>query len=259
MPEKSRRHIMKRISGIMLCCALVILSFECQQEKKPPAETKVVPVVQPKEGDPSVSVLENTPVFAEASQKGKPASTLALGEKVLFLDQDKTDSANRSIKYLKIRMSDGKEGWVLESSLAVDARPAVVICRSVIYLRPDLVTITNKEFSPMDFVAISKVDNEWCEARGQENKKYGWIKSVTVSEREDDITVALLASKALAEKNRDKKKEQLRAIISNPSFSKSLFIDTLKTCLAKVPPWDDDEDDVIIDNPDDEEEFDEGE
>jgi hypothetical protein len=93
----------------------------------------------------------------------------------------------------------------------------------------------------MEFIAVSKLENEWCEAKGQESKKTGWIKSESVSLKDDDIAVALLANKALAEAKRDKKREKIEAIINNPLFSHSLFIDTLKNYLTKIPPWDDDD------------------
>jgi hypothetical protein len=231
-----------KIIGLFLTCILILLSFNCQEKKKPvQIEVQLAPVEKPMEGVPSVCIFDNSTVKSEPSQKGKLISTLAAGEKVIFLKQEKLDSADRNKKYIKIKLSDGKEGWALDNSLAVDAKPAVAICKTIIYLRPDLVTITNKEFLPMEFIAVTKPENEWCEAKGRELKKTGWIKSIYTSVKDEDITVALLANKALAETSKDKKKEKLNAIINNPSFSNSIFIDTLKTCLANIPPWDDDE------------------
>jgi hypothetical protein len=235
-----------RIAGILLSCVLIFLGFLCQEEKQEPvkepvAEVKIVPAVKPKEEIPSVCIWDITPVKLEPTQKGRWISSLALGEKVVWLSEEKVDSTDKSNKYLKVRLSDGKEGWVSDYTLATDAKPAVTIHKSIIYLRPDLVTVTNKEYAPMEFVAISMLENEWCEAKGLESKKTGWIKSETVSIKDDDIAVALLAYKALAETNKDKKKEKIEAIINNPLFSKSLFIDTLKNVLSKIPPWDDDE------------------
>jgi hypothetical protein len=131
-------------------------------------------------------------------------------------------------------LSDGKEGWASEYSLAIDAKPAVAIQRTVIHLRPDLVTVTDKEFSPMEFIAVSKPENEWCETKGMEGKKKGWIKSNSISLKDEDITVSLLANKAMAETNKDKKKEKIEAIVNNPSFSSSMFMDTLKLYLEKM-------------------------
>lgn len=231
-----------KIIVIFLSCILILLSFNCQERKKSVQyEVKVLPVEKPMEGIPSVCIYDNSIVKSEPSQKGKLISSLALGEKVIYLVAERIDSTDRNKRYLKIKLSDGKEGWAADNILAIDAKPAVTICKTIIYLRPDLVTITNKEFAPMEFIAVSKPESEWCEAKGQENKKTGWIKSIYTSVRDEDITVALLASKALAETKKDKKKEKLTAIINNPSFANSIFIDTLKICLSNIPPWDDDE------------------
>ncbi len=232
----------KKYAAICLSAFLVLLSISCQEKKKPSQfEVKLPPVEKPFEGIPSVCLVDNTVVKSEPSQKGMPISTLAMGEKVLYMNTEKIDSSERNRKYLKVKMSDGKEGWSPDNSLAINSKPAVTICKTIIYLRPDLVTITNKDFAPMEFVAVTKPENEWCEAKGQDNKKTGWIKSIYTSLKDEDITVALLAKKALAETKKDKKKEKLNAIINNPSFSGSIFIDTLETCLSKIPPWDDDE------------------
>jgi hypothetical protein len=244
----------KKIS-ILLACVLVLLSFNCKKEKKPPTVVNVAPVEKPFEGYQSVCLFDSSPVMLEPTQRANPVSVLTLGEKVLWFNEAKIDSFDGYKKYLKIRLSDGKEGWTPENNIAIDSKPAVTICKIIIYMRPDPVTITNKEFLAMEFVAVSNPEGEWCEAKGREGKKTGWIKAIYTSAKSEDITVALLASKALAEKKRDKKKEQLTAIINNPAFSRSIFIDTLKKCLANIPPWDDD--DVSWDESDESDEFDE--
>jgi hypothetical protein len=232
-----------RIIGIFLSCIFIFAGFVCEEEKKtePVPEVKPVPVEKPKVEIPSVCIWDITPVKIEPMQKGRWISSLALGEKVIWLDEERADITDKNKKYLKIRMSDGKEGWVSDYTLAVDAQPAVAIHKSIIYMRPDLVTITNNEYAPMEFVAVSKLENEWCEAKGLESKKTGWIKSESVSIKDDDIAVALLAYKAFAETDKNKKKEKIEAIVNNPMFSNSIFIDTLKSALSKIPPWDDDE------------------
>jgi hypothetical protein len=232
-----------RITGIFLSCIFIFVGFLCEEEKKvePVPEVKPAPVEKPKVEIPSVCIYDITPVKIEPAQNGRWISSLALGEKVIWLDEEKADILDKSKKYLKIRLSDGKEGWVSDNTIYISAQPAVAIHKSAIYLRPDLVTITNNEFAPMEFVAVSKLENEWCEAKGFEGRKTGWIKSESVSKKDEDIAVALLAYKAFAETDKNKKKEKIEAIINNSMFSNSIFIDTLKNVLSKIPPWDDSE------------------
>jgi len=243
-----------RIAALFLSFIFIISGFQCEQEGKPVTEIKDTPAVKPKVEIPSVCIYDITPVKMEPAQKGRWISSLELGEKVIWLNEEKADVNDSNKKYLKIRLSDGKEGWVPENTLAIDSRPAVVIRKCAIYLRPDLVTITNKEYAPMEFVAVSKLENEWCEAKGREGEKRGWIKSETISLKDNDIAVALMADKAFKETSKDKKKEKLEAIISNPLFADALFIDTLKYQLSKIPPWDDEEE-PLMEGLDDSEEY----
>jgi hypothetical protein len=238
VPEKIEEISMRiKILGIVLTCILVLVSFHCQEKKPAVTFMNVAPKIQTKPEIPSVCIWDSSLVRSEPAQRGRLVSSLALGEKVFYLNEEKADSTEQNKKYLRIRLSDSQEGWVSENRLALDMKPAVAIQKAAIYLRPDLITITDKEFEPMDFVAVSKLENEWCEAKGLEGKKTGWIKSGFVSVKDDDIIVGLLAHKALAETTGIKKKEKLEAIIHNPSFSHSIFIDTLKYCLTRIPPW----------------------
>ncbi len=212
------------------------LSFKYRLSKKTVTnDGKAISVEEGKDGIPSVCIWDKASVKSEPTQKGAFVSSMALGEKVICLGEDKVDPADKNRKYYKIRLSDGKEGWASEYSLAIDAKPSVAIQRTMIYLRPDLVTVTDKEFSSMEFIAVSKTENEWCEARGQEGKKKGWIKANSVTTKDDDITVALLGLKALTETNKDKRKEKIDAIVNNPSFANSIFIDSLKNNSESKP------------------------
>lgn len=222
-----------RIFKLLPFSLLLFLSIHCQKENKAVTnDGKVISVVEGKEGIPSVCIWDKASIKSEPTQKGKSVSVMALGEKVACLGEDKIDPSDKDRKYYKIRLSDGKEGWAPEYSLALDAKPSVAVHKAVIYLRPDLVTVTDKEFSPMEFIAVTRPENEWCEAKGQEGKKKGWIKSNAISLKDDDITVALLTGKAMAETSKEKKRSKIEAIVSNPALSTSIFMDSLKTYLG---------------------------
>jgi hypothetical protein len=226
-----------RIIGVFVFCLFIFTWFGCQNEKKITTnEGKTIAVAEGKEGIPSVCIWDKATVRSEPSQKGKWISSIALGEKILCLGEDKIDSSDKNRKYYKVRLSDGKEGWVSEYSLSIDAKPSVAMLKTPIYLRPDLVTVTDKEFTLMEFIAVSKPENEWCEAKGSEGKKKGWIKSSSVSFKDEDITVALLAGKALAETDKDRKRQKIESIVNNPAFSGSIFINSLNSFLEEMTP-----------------------
>ena len=93
---------------------------------------------------------------------GKWISSVALGEKVSWLNETYIDSSDNNREFLKIRLSDGKEGWTLAYVLVRNAKPAAVTQKIQVYRRPDILTITDKVIEPMEMVAITKFDaNGW--------------------------------------------------------------------------------------------------
>jgi hypothetical protein len=101
---------------------------------------------------PSVCISDKAPILDKPSKKeGKLLSSVSLGEKLMFLD-DKEEEKGK--QYLKVKLLDGNEGWIMADYVAVNARPAVILEKSDIYSRPDLSTISKKSFNEMDILAI---------------------------------------------------------------------------------------------------------
>jgi hypothetical protein len=168
-------------------------------------------------------------------ENGKWISSVTLGEKVTWLNESYVDSANNNREFLKIRLSDGKEGWTLAYLLVRNARPAAVTQKVYVYSRPDILTITEKAFDPMEMIAITKFEKDWLEVVGNQRKKSGWIKNEGISLKDADVAVAILASKALAEDDIQKKQAKLQAIIENPDLENSVFINAIRNMLMPVP------------------------
>lgn len=172
-------------------------------------------------------------IVDEASLRDGPTATaewitsISLGEKLVWHGIGETDSTEESREYYKVELSDSTIGWTTSYAIKVNAEPAVVTERALLYRRPDLKTMTDKEFAPMEFVAILKTDADWLEVVGENQKKRGWIERSVASLKEDDIAVGVLASKALKEKDADKRRQRIIDIIENPAFANSNFIDDL--------------------------------
>lgn len=181
----------------------------------------------------SVCILDRGSVRKTPKKKGKYLSAMSLGEKVLWLGKTETDSLDKNKKYYNVELSDGTIGWVSEYVIAVNAKPAIAIKDIPIYRRPDLLTLTESSFTKMEFIAVLKKNSEWLEVLGKRKKKKGWIKVGLVSYSDDNIAVGLLAAKAFELKDSLKRHERLEAIINNPSFSKSVFINKLKKMLKE--------------------------
>lgn len=178
------------------------------------------------------AVLRSEPSY----EKGKWLASIALGEKVTWLGDTQTDSSSgKKLEFHKVRLSDGKEGWALAYVLVRDAVPAAVIQKTYIYQRPDILTVTDQAFEPMDLLAVSKIEGDWLEVIGNQRKKSGWIKKDGVSFREEDVAVAALAYKAFREEDEAVKRQKLLAIIENPALSNSIFMAGLRATLNPVP------------------------
>ena len=226
---------------IVLLCLIVSVAFfsSCQKtQERQVAEQEPAPVVEEVKEIPAVCIWDDASVRTDASFKAKWISNMALGEKVIWLGTEKVDSTDKNRKFLKIRLSDGSEGWVWESAIATNAKPAVTYKEAPIYRRPDLLTVTDKVFNVMDMVAVVGSDGDWIEVVGEKSEKKGWIQSNLVSTEEIDVAVGLLAGKALSEKDETKKKEKLQAIVDNPAFSASIFMEDLKQQLNDAEPED---------------------
>ncbi len=196
---------------------------ETQQRTK--IERKKVEVVK---RVPAVCIWDGGSVREGPTAKANWVSSLALGERVTWLGISEPDSTNQDRVYHKIELSDSTVGWASEYVLAIDAEPAVVKTPTPLFRRPDLITVTEKELEPLDFLAILESDGKWIRVVGKENKKKGWIKLESISVVEEDVAVGVLVNKALALKEREKRLERLQSIIDNPVFSSSTFIDDVR-------------------------------
>jgi SH3-like domain-containing protein len=175
--------------------------------------------------------VEGISLRASPSQQGKWLSSISLGEKVVYLGATAVDSADNNREYCKVRLSDGKEGWAFAWPIISNAKAAAVLQKSVIYKRPDLLTSTATELSPMTMVAVKSEKEDWIEMVTSKKEKSGWVKNNVVSYKDEDVAVAILVAKAMAEKDVAKQKEKLEAILNNPSFAGSVFIEELRNRL----------------------------
>jgi len=229
---------MRKASVIFLCMivfAAVIIGCQKTEENQAAQKPPAPPEPEVKE-IPAVCIWDQASVRADASSKAKWISAMALGEKVTWLGEEKEDPASKSRKYLHIRLSDGTEGWASEYVIATDAKPAVVYKEAPIYRRPDLLTVTERIYEPMEIVAVVGSDGDWIDVIGAENNKKGWIQSKMVSTNETDVAVALLTTKAIAEKDEEKRKEKLQDIVDNTAFAGSIFIEDIESKLAEMQP-----------------------
>jgi hypothetical protein len=176
---------------------------------------------------PAVCIVDEASLRDGPTANAEWMTSISLGEKLVWHGIGELDSTKKSREYYKVELSDSTVGWTTSYALQLNAEPAVVTERALLYRRPDLKTMTDKEFAPMEFVAILETDADWLKVVGESRKKPGWIERSAASLKEDDIAVGVLASNALKEKDADKRRQRIIDIIENPAFANSNFIDDL--------------------------------
>jgi len=176
-------------------------------------------------------IWDGAALRAEASKSGKYMSKVRLGEKVEYLEEEKTDPSNATRKYFKVALSDGSQGWVLANLFVVGGKRAVVDDNATIYKRPDLLTATEDHFSPLDLVIITNTDGDFVEVVGNKSRKKGWIKETNTTLLEVDIQMGILATMAMAEQSHEKRQKGLNDILANSDFEGSQFINYIENLL----------------------------
>ena len=158
------------------------------------------------------------------SKIAKRLSTIYYGEKVEYLGKrDFVESENRN--YVRVKLFDGKEGWVNEYLFTRNGELAVMMDQSRIYLRPRTVsTITGEFFEPGELVVKGNAVNGWVEVTSKEKRKYGWIKeSEHISQDEEDLKMASLLDNALSEKDEEKRNLKIANFEKEAQASSSSF------------------------------------
>jgi len=161
--------------------------------------------------------------------KSKYVTTMYLGEAGTTYGETVTDSStSKGKEYVKIKLGDGTEGWIQKNLTAIDVVPYAVKSNTKLYQRPDILASSKKEFDMMQFVVVTETQDDWMKVQGKRAEdgwfSDGWVKSSHLTSSDIDITVAILASRALAKETNEKKIEALQEILDNADLSGSIFI-----------------------------------
>ena len=121
-------------------------------------------------------------------------TSLDYGEMAELLGESDTVKSESNRVYIKIRLLDGKEGWVDEYLFEKHARRAVITQELELYRRPDLMTLRNVRLLPGEIVVTIEQRDNWIHLSGREKKKKGWIRlgpnQLSFSYRTRDIELA---------------------------------------------------------------------
>jgi len=192
-------------------------------------------VVEKVEEQSAICLIDNLSIRETPSKKGKWLAAMSLGEKVTYTGEEILDSVSKK-QFCKVKLIDGKEGWTRASLMGINAEVGVMKDEVVVYKRPDLSTITEKKYSPMDIVAILDQKEEWIHVKGKRTEgeyiEEGWIKSSNISKTSADIAVARLAGIAMNKSSMTERINALQKITSNSDMSESSFIPLIEEKIA---------------------------
>ena len=210
------------LTGIMIITSIMSCKPERQKEKEKAVGSSA------KEKVPGVCIWDGIAFRKEPSRSSKIFSTLSLGESFLYLNEDAIDSAYKNQKYQNIELSDGSVGWAAGFGLIMNAKTGVVKSKVPLYKRPDLLTISDKEFSPMDIIAVTEETDNWAKVTGEKKRMEGWIKMSYISYNKEDIAFALLAKRELDVKDDKPLPEKIQTILDNNPYPNSMFVEVLR-------------------------------
>lgn len=162
-------------------------------------------------------------IRAEADQNSKWLSSLSVGETVTLLGNPRKDPKDPKIEYVKVKLSDGTEGFVSTWCLVQGAYVAVVHRTVKIYKRPDLLADSNSSFEMLNIVAVDEEKGPWIRATGENRAKSGWIERVATRKSKEDIVTAVLLNKAMHGKEKSLTRADVEKIVASLPFPNNYF------------------------------------
>lgn len=196
---------MKKTLIILICLIPLIISCGSKEEAAKPEEKKDVVLGE------RFAALANG-VYKSSDLSGKPFIYLSKGEQVILLDEiQTTDKKNKEITVLKIKLSDGNEGFVNDRYFGIK-RIVITSGKVPVYKRNSDVSTPSKILKKGTVAVVTMQKGDWYQVISwqtpEDDQKVwnNWIKD-GFSEETDLVIEALQMEKAknlLKNGNKDK-------------------------------------------------------
>jgi hypothetical protein len=188
-----------------------------------------------------VSVWDKISSRSEPRRKSTSTTLLSLGESFQYLDSFAIDSSYNNTKFLKARLSDSSIVWVYGFASVLHAQPVVITNEVPLYMRPDLLTISEQRINTMEIVAVTEEWDNWIKVVNEKKEKVGWIKKAYITSNTIDLAFALLAKRKLEEEDAEQKIQNLEDLLENNPYPNSIFVNELREILdqKKETLWED--------------------
>ena len=178
-----------------------------------------------------VSVWDKIATRSEPRRASSSTTLLSLGESFLYMDSFAIDSSYNNTKFLKAQLSDSSVVWVYGFASELNAKPAVITSDVPLYMRPDLLTITEKRMKAMEIAAVTEAWDNWIKVVSEKKEKVGWIQKAYISNNDIDLAFALLAKRKLEEQNQEQRVRNLEDLLENNPYPNTIFISELRRIL----------------------------
>ncbi len=209
--------------------------------------------VEQNEEAPIICLWSAVSIRETPDTKGKWKTTIYLGEKGTYLGETVSDTVpKKPVEYAKIRLTDGTTGWIEKRFMAIDAEPYALRESSKLYKRPDILSAGKDEFDKMQYVVVLEEQEDWVKVKGLKKEvgwyREGWVKKDHLTADEIDVTVAVLAYRAMGKKENKDKLEALNEILENTDLSSSQFFSEIRSLVDELSmPSEEAEEEVIED------------
>jgi len=223
---KSRTFLPTRALFLMGAFSLVLSGCSgCSHKKEPTG---------------GVALSDQAAVRAEPDSKGRVLTSLSMAEQVEWLGDSAVDANNPKKSYYKVRMTDGKEGWVNTWQMAAPAQIAVLLEKTPLYKRPDQATASGKSIAAAELVAkVGAKDGDWIELVTMNRTQRGWALRPGLSSDPAELLAAGMVRKVRITKDAAKRATALQELNANATVTASrvygLLKDSLSVPQAPVP------------------------
>jgi len=178
-----------------------------------------------------VSVWDRISTRSAPRRSSERMTLLSLGESFLYMDSSAIDSAYNNTRFLKVRLSDSTIVWVYDFASVLDAKPAVMLSSVPLYLRPDLLTITDQEYRAMEIVAVVEEWDDWVKVVNEKKENVGWVKKEFVTYDPIDLAFALIAKRKMDAEEPEQRIENLEVLLEKNPYPNTVFIPEVRTLL----------------------------
>jgi hypothetical protein len=212
-----------------LCLLLLLNLTSCKEgatEKvndNPPESQNVI----------GVSVWDRISSRNEPMRSSARGTLLSLGERFLYLDSSAIDTAYNNTRFLYVQLSDSSRVWVYDFASVLNARPGVMMNSVPLYLRPDLLTITDQELSTMEIIAVVEEWDDGIKVVNEKKEHVGWIKQQYVTYEPIDLAFAILVKRRLEKEDPEQKIEGLEELLEHNPYPETIFIQEVRERLEE--------------------------